>query len=376
MAVVKYTPLEWQMNNMTSIRNHIKQFHEKLQEVGVSHIAMDTDVDLDTFSFTFPATLNDYNWSRWDMCNFIYKLPKGDGSINYSEPDEYGVKEIVSFSPKPYDIFLNIRWGITKVYYRAPNTENRGMVLSVIIEVSRENNFNLNITRPRINAGQLQGSMYGTTDAWGGYVKIENESVISFTPDGLKILHGMYTNESGVRNYGNTSPRMIIETTINVHDDGTISIYSLSNSIDSSSSFYNATLERSYKCNYNYTFYALNGGTTTYNTSQSIQSTPFPFNDLKNVVYGEIQFLPCFSTNHKSEIIETNQTLTLQRGLMGGEHDIIMYRNGEVLKRKMYVNNLSSATPQSGGTWSTTLTDYNREYGHIIEYAPYVNLVQ
>lgn len=376
MAVVKYTPLEWQMNNMESIRNHIKQFHEKIQEVGVKHLVKDTDVDLDTFVFTFPATLDGYSWNRWDMCSFTYKLPKGDGTINYTEPDEYGVQEIESFSPKPYDVYLRFRWGVHKTYYRSPNNENRGMCLSVVIEISREDNFTFNITRPTIQAGQIQVASYGTTDAWGGYVKIENESVISFTPDGLKILHGMYTNENGVRNVGYLSPRMVIETTINIHDDGTISIYSLSNTLDSGSSYYNATLGSSHKCNYNYTFYALNGGTTSYNTSQSIQSTPFPFSDLKNVVYGEIQFLPCYSTNHRSEIIETNQTVTLQRGLSGGEHEIIMYRNGKILKRQMYVNNLSSATPQAGGTWSTTWTDYNREYGHIIEYAPYVNLVQ
>lgn len=375
MAVVKFTPLEWQMNNVVKIRNHIKQFHEKLQEVGVTHIEKTTDVNLDEFEYTFPDIQDNYSWSRWELCSFIYKLPKGDGTINYTQPNEFGIKEIESFSPKPFDLYLKIKWGINKSYYRSPNNENRGMVLSVIIEVSRKDNFEENITRPIFYAGQLQGSMYGTPDCYAGIVKIENDSIISYTPDGLKIMHGMYTNEVGVRNYGYMSPRMLIETTINIHDDGTISIYSLSNSIDSGSSYY-STLSNSYKCNYNYTYFALNNGVSTYNSSQSIQSSPYPFTDLKNVVYGEIQFLPCYATNHKSDIIETNQTVTLQRGLSGGEHNVIIYRNGEVLNRVMYINNLSSATPHSGGTWSTNWVEYNREYGHIIEYAPYVNLVE
>lgn len=47
MAVVKYTPIPWQMDDFDPIKNHIKQFHEKLQEVGLRYIPGETPIDFE-----------------------------------------------------------------------------------------------------------------------------------------------------------------------------------------------------------------------------------------------------------------------------------------------------------------------------------------
>ena len=59
MAVVKYMPKPWQMDNFTSVKEHIQQFYEKFEEVGMIHVPKTTDPNFETLANPMPMTTID-----------------------------------------------------------------------------------------------------------------------------------------------------------------------------------------------------------------------------------------------------------------------------------------------------------------------------
>lgn len=371
MAVVKFTPLAWKCDDAQSILDHIQQFHEKFKEVGVIHVPKDTDTDFtDTSIVNFFNTVSSILSTR-TICTFYYKLPKGDGSINYSPPDADGVQEIVSFSPKPYDLYIKMVWRLTKSSYIS--TVSRCNDLDCYIQLSRADDFENSVTRPSFSTSMFYYSSYGNNGHYNGTTpSILAESVISLTPDGLVVLHGLYNLNTG-RAYGYGGPRMLMQFVINVQDDGVISIYDVDYNINYNTTDYGSAFSGSHKYCYNYKIYDLTNYVRSY--SRNVNVTPFPFTDIPNYVHGELQGLPCYSLNKNDMVVETYNVYAFGRGLPTGDNDFYVYRDGKVLKRILYAQELNSMTPSTSGTWSTTAKDYNREYGHIIEYAPMINVV-
>lgn len=374
MAVVKFTALSWECDKPQTYIDHIQQFHEKFKELGIIHIPKPTDIDfsVNNTSKVYLTGVVGNNNTRYDICSFVYKLPKGDGTINYSEPDIYNVQLIDSFSPKPYDVYIKITWQTYKSSYSS--VVARGYDFCNSIEISREDNFNNNINRPTFNGSQIYYSSYVSNASYYSGIKslIEGDTIMSLTPDGLVVLHGLHTLNEG-RSSGTGGPRFLTNFILNIQNDGVIGVYDNSVNVDFGTTNYGSTtLSTTYKCCYNYKYCALNNNYLSYD--RPIGVTPYPFTDVPNNALGELQGLPCYSMDKKQNVVETYQLYTFQRGITTGEHDYVVYREGKVLKRQLLIQELNSMTPQTSGTWSTTFTDYNREYGYIIEYAPLINL--
>ena len=142
MAVVKYTPIEWQMDNPNSIRQHVKQFHEKLQEVGLRYIQIgDTPINFEILPVTM-ITSTSTTYSEKEFVSITYKMPKGTGDITYTAPDESGAVMVESFSPVlNTDLYLRFVWCIGTATYVSPGTNNTGCCLTVNLQVCRDLDF-------------------------------------------------------------------------------------------------------------------------------------------------------------------------------------------------------------------------------------------
>ena len=373
MAVVRFMPKPWQMNDFASVKEHIKQFYEKFEELGMIHVPKTTDPNFETLADTRPTTsVNNGNWEYFDICEKYFQFPKGDGTINYSEPDEHGIYRIESFSPHNVDLYIKIRFFFRKISYNRPNTGSRGFCLDTEIIIDRLGEFMPNVTYPTWNSFTYYDmSGWGAGSGYQGIVNIIGESVLSLTPDGLIVLHGLHTTNAS-RNMMCGGPRNLMQFVVNIHSDGTVGIYNNSVQLNCAGSDYSGDLvtNNNYKCCYNFISYKTNHRTDYYTRPVSV--TPYPFTDVPNNAQGFIQGLPCYYLDHQSNIIESHQVYTFLRGLVSGDNPFIVWRNGKPLHRTLYIQDQNGMTPSYAGGFTATWATYNREYGHIIEEAPLI----
>ncbi len=369
MAVVKYTPIPWQMDDFNSIKAHIEQFHTKMKEVGLKHIIQETDV-VDWTKLiqpTIQSKSNNYN-EFIPICSFVYQMPKGTGEVNFSEPDTHGAVEIVSYSPNlTTNLYIRVEWGYSRSVYSTPNTNNRGMVLCTNIDISRNLDFQSSAGNPNFRGTKSYYSTWGSSTGINGTIRVIQDSVITLTREGLTILHGMYENSTGrINTFG--SPRNVCQFSITVNDDQSVTVYHPP-VYDTGSTNRDGTLSGAYKCSYNMVVYKTSGFTTYYTRSPL---TSFPFNDLSVDVNGQLQGLNTYTMNDQNDACVNDNIYSHMRSGKDGDQVFYCFYRGVLTKRIVYIQETNSMTPNANTT-STTITDYNREYSHTIEYAQSIN---
>ncbi len=369
MAVVKYTPIEWQMDNLDSIRQHVKQFHEKLQEVGLRYIQIgDTPINFETLPVTM-ITGTSTTYSEKEFVSITYKMPKGTGDITYTAPDESGAVSVDSFSPiLSTDLYLRFNWCIGKANYISPTT-NTGCCLTVNLQVCRDLDFITGLTATSIASQLWTAVAHGTTaNNRSGSTSIIGDSVISLSREGLNIIHGLHKTLGGL--YGSASPRTIIQLSITVTDDQNINIHTPNNRYEWGSTIRGAgTLNEAFKVAYSLQTF------DSYNIPRSFtrpNTTNFYFRDInKYNSNGQVQLMNCYVIDG-SGLFHTNPNLySLVRSELSGDIQVNCYYNNMVVNRTIFIHLDNPMTP-GASTTSATYIDYNREYGHILEYAPMV----
>lgn len=371
MAVVKFVPKPWQMNDFTSVKEHIQQFYEKFEELGMIHIPKTTDPNFETLANPMPmTTIDNTTWTKYNIATKTYKFPKGDGTINYSEPDEHGISRIESFSMPDVDLYIKVTFQFTRTVYRTPNVGNRGFALNVLFELDRLGEFLPGVTYPTWDSF-MYCSWWGSTGPYNGTVVVIAESVMSLTPDGLVVLHGL-NHQNNNKYYMCGGPKNLVQFVLHINKDQTVGVYTTDGDYDCSSSSYDGSdvSSNNWKMCYNYINYKLNGRVDYY--TRPVGFTPYPLTDVPNNVQGFIQGLPCYRLNHQNNIIESNMVFTFYRGLTSGDNQFVVWRDGKQLYRTLYIQDQNTMTPSNSGQWTGTWSSYNREYGHIIEEAPLI----
>lgn len=370
MAVVKYTPIPWQMNDFGSIKDHIKQFHEKLQEVGLRYIPGDAPIDFETLTQPTLPTAVSVTFPTYDICSTIYKMPKGTGEVNFSEPDSDGAVSVVSSSPiLNTDLFLKFTWRYFKSTYN-PNTAkgNRGFSLIVGVSVSRQSGF-LSGSQIIDFGGSFQYyTDWGLADVINGTVSILSDSVISLSREGLTILHGMHKTDGG-NSYTYGSPRNLCQICLTVESDQTVNIFRPFIYNTPASGQANGTLSQALKSGYDYSRLT-NNNTAQHWTRPRIAD--FPFNNISVQVNNQPRGLNCYGLDSQNNITVNDNVYGFMRGNPNGYNEFYCYYRGRLVKRVIHFDEYNSMTPNAWTT-SSSYNEYNREYGHIIEYAPLIN---
>lgn len=369
MAVVKYTPIPWQMDDFDSIKAHIKQFHEKLQEVGLLYIPGEEPIDFETLTQPTLPTAYSNTFPTYDICGTVYKMPKGTGEVNFSEPDSDGAVSVVSTSPiLNTDLFLLFTWR----YFKStpdPQTSNgnRGYSLEVNVSVSRQSDF-LSANPTLDFVGSFKYYMDGRSNAINGTITILNDSVMTLSREGLTILHGMHKKDVG-NLYTSGSPRSLCQMCLTIESDQTVNVFRPFTYYTSSTTSTNGTLSQARKSGYDYSRLT-NNNTAQHWTRPRIAE--FPFDNISVRVNNQPRGLNCYGLDSQNNITVNDNVYGFMRGNPNGDNEFYCYYRGRLVKRVIYFEEHNSMTPNA---WTSldTFIEYNREYGHIIEYAPLIN---
>lgn len=133
------------MNDTASIRALIKQFRDKLAEAGLNFIANESE-DVDTKPVPdIPSFNNNGGYGYWPFVKLVYRLPTGNGKVQYEDVPGKDYKKIVKASYPAYPLKIRFTFGyykITQGSFSAQNGNyNNCMALACSVAITSSESF-------------------------------------------------------------------------------------------------------------------------------------------------------------------------------------------------------------------------------------------